>query len=315
MAGRSGESGNAGVRGALLVVVAVGCIFAVTHLTDVGAAIVRAIGDETAQGNLSVSGVATPSPAPSAAVNNAAPVAGRCVTYPATGSPTGRSVFIDPGHGGPDPGVVGDTGGAPVMEKVVALAVAKRVTGLLQNGGYRVIMSRMGDTAVASNLPSNGGLSPDDIRADLLARIACANRSGADVLVSIHFNGVNDPSVAGSETFYDAIRPFAASNHRLAIDLERSITTAIGSTNLGVWPDDENVGAALSPAGSVYGHLIELGPPSPGYVDAPSLMPGALVEPLFLSNRMDAQKAADPHTQQLIALAIDAGVVAYFGGA
>jgi N-acetylmuramoyl-L-alanine amidase len=201
------------------------------------------------------------------------------------------------------------------MEKVVALAVAKRVTGLLQNGGYRVIMSRMGDTAVASNLPSNGGLSPDDIRADLLARIACANRSGADVLVSIHFNGVNDPSVAGSATFYDAIRPFAASNHRLAIDLERSITTAIGSTNLGVWPDDENVGPALSPAGSVYGHLIELGPPSPGYVDTPSLMPGALVEPLFLSNRMDAQKAADPHTQQLIALAIDAGVVAYFGGA
>jgi N-acetylmuramoyl-L-alanine amidase len=236
------------------------------------------------------------------------------VTYPANGAPTGRSVFVDPGHGGPDPGAVGAAGGTQVIEKVVALAVAKRVTGLLQNGGYRVIMSRTGDSSVAS-LPSNTALSPDDIRSDLLARIACANRSGADVLLSIHFNGVDDASVSGSETFYDAIRPFAANNHRLAIDLERSITTAIGSTNLGVWPDDQNVGPALSPAGSVYGHLIVLGPPSPGYVDTPSEMPGALVEPLFLSNRMDAQKAADPRIQEQIAVAIDAGVVAYFGGA
>lgn len=321
MAGRSHQSAKAGVRGALLVVVAAGSVLAATHLPDLGAAITRAIGDGIAQWNQSVDGTATASPAAggaapaTAGVDAPAAAQGRCVTFPAAGAPSGRSVFIDPGHGGPDPGVVGEVDGAAVMEKTLTLAVAKRVTGLLQNAGYRVIMSRTGDSAVAANLPSNADLSADDIRSDLLARIACANRSGADLLVSIHFNGVDDASVSGSETYYDAMRPFAASNHRLALDLERSITAAIGSVNLGVWPDDQNVGPALSPEGSVYGHLIVLGPPSPGYVDAPSQMPGALVEPLFLSNGIDAKEAADPRTQQLMALAIDAAITAYFSGA
>lgn len=297
-------------RATLLTVIAAACIFAVMHVTDIGAAIVRAI--DGASGRESP--LAT-SPAPSGSIGAPAFSGGKCVTFPAAGVPSGQSVFVDPGHGGPDPGAVGEASGKPVQEKVVTLAVARRLTALLQNDGYRVIMSRTGDSSVAGSVPSDGGLSPDDIRRDLLARIACANASGANLLVSIHFNGSDDASVAGSEAFYDSMRPFSAANHRLAIDLERSITAAIGTTNLGVWPDDQNVGPALSPAGAVYGHLIELGPPSPGYVDVPSQMPGALVEPLFLTNANEAKQAADPLTQQLLATAIDAGVRAYFGGA
>ena len=311
MAERAQEVGNAGVRGVLLVAVAAACVVAVTQLPDLEAAILRAIPKAPA------SGVATPltPPAPGfGAANGIATASGACVTYPALGVSSGKSVFVDAGHGGPDPGVIGAAGGAPLMEKAVTLGVAKRLTGLLQNDGYRVVMSRNGDSGVAAGLPSDGNLSVDDIHRDLLARIACANKSGADVLVSVHFNGVDDPNVGGSEAFYDAVRQFAANNHRLAIDLERSITGTIGSADLGVWPDDENVGPALSPAGAVYGHLVVLGPPSPGYVDTPSQMPGALVEPLFLSNSADARRAADPRTQQLIAVAIEDGVRAYFAG-
>jgi N-acetylmuramoyl-L-alanine amidase len=201
------------------------------------------------------------------------------------------------------------------MEKAVTLAVAKRLTPLLQNDGYQVIMSRTSDSLVDVNPRSSDHLTADDIRRDLLARIACANAAGANLLVAIHFNGLEDPSVSGSESFYDTARPFASSNRRLAIDLQRSITSALHTANLGVWPDDENVGPALSAAGSVYGHLIELGPPSPGYVDNPSQMPGALVEPLFLSNALNARDAADPAVQLRIAVAIESGIRDYFAGA
>jgi N-acetylmuramoyl-L-alanine amidase len=300
-------------------VIAVASVFVATHITDLGAAIVRAVGTApVASPNAAVPAIATPAPATShsaaAAAQPAAPAGGTCIGFPAGGSPSGRTVFVDAGHGGPDPGATGEAGGARVVEKAVTLAVAKLLTPLLQNDGYKVVMSRTGDSFVAANPPSNGVLSADDIRRDLLARIACANRSGANLLISIHFNALNDASVAGSETFYDAVRPFAAGNRRLAIDLERSMTATLGSANLGVWPDDQNVGPALSPAGAVYGHFIELGPPSPGYVDSPSQMTGALVEPLFLSNRSDAQEASNPGEQQLIALAIARGIRSYFNG-
>ena len=51
------------------------------------------------------------------------------------------------------------------------------------------------------------------------------------------------------------------------------------------------------------------GPASSGWVDNPSQMPGALVEPLFLSNPKEAALAADPAVQRQIALALEAGLV------
>jgi N-acetylmuramoyl-L-alanine amidase len=307
----------------MLIAVAVACVIAVMHLNDLQAAVMGVAGmaaplaGPTAVVPTGPSPATDASPAPAPVGQPAAPGGAHrtCVSFPPAESPSGQTVFVDAGHGGPDPGVVGEAGSGPVTEKAVTLAVATRLTPLLQHDGYRVVMSRTSDSFVAANPSSGGSLTADDIRRDLLARIACANAAGANLLLSIHFNGLTDPSIGGSETFYDAARPFAASNRRLALDLQRSITSALGSANLGVWPDDQNVGPALSAAGSLYGHLIELGPPSPGYVDKPSQMPGALVEPLFLSNPPNARQAADPVVQQRIAVAIDSGIRGYFSGA
>jgi N-acetylmuramoyl-L-alanine amidase len=41
-------------------------------------------------------------------------------------------------------------------------------------------------------------------------------------------------------------------------------------------------------------------------------MPGALVEPLFMTNRKEAQIASDPAGQQAIAQALEAGVMKFF---
>ncbi len=47
---------------------------------------------------------------------------GACMSYAPSGGRSGPTVFIDPGHGGLDPGVVTVVGGRQVLEKHLTLA-------------------------------------------------------------------------------------------------------------------------------------------------------------------------------------------------
>jgi N-acetylmuramoyl-L-alanine amidase len=241
---------------------------------------------------------------------------GACVAFAPTRGHSDQTVFIDAGHGGLDPGVVGTTtSGRTVLEKDAALAVASRLAGLLRGDGYSVVMARTRDTTVLklSTADSNyGAITSSAVRRDLAARAACANASGADALISIHFDAFSDPSVGGTETFYNSVRPFAAANHRLATNLQAALVARLGADDRGVWTDDQIAAPTLTGSGQSYNHLIELGPRSPGWVDNPSQMPGALVEPLFMTNRKEAQIASDPAGQQAIAQALEAGVMKFF---
>src|SRR5260370_14735388 len=149
------------------------------------------------------------------------------------------------------------------------------------------------------------------VHCDLAARAACANAAGANVLISIHFDGFSDPSVGGTETFYDAARPFAAANHRLAADLQSALVARLGVADRGVFTDDQLAAPTLTASGDSYNHLIELGPQSPRWVDDPSQMPGALVEPLFITNPAEAQVASHPAGQQRIQEALAAGLLTF----
>jgi N-acetylmuramoyl-L-alanine amidase len=244
--------------------------------------------------------------------------AGACMSFaPATGATGARTVFIDPGHGGPDPGVVVAAGASPLLEKDVTLGVATRLVALLRTDGYRVVMSRVTDAPVASLGAIDtisGALTAAAVHKDLIARVACANAAGASVLLSIHFNAFDDPSVGGAETFFDTARPFAGQSRRLAGDIQSAVVAAIGAPDRGVWTDDQAVGPALTPAGSTYGHLIELGPAEQGWVDNPSRMAGALVEPLFLTDPVEARYVAQPAGQGRIAEALRTGLETYLEG-
>ncbi|HUY73012.1 MAG TPA: N-acetylmuramoyl-L-alanine amidase [Candidatus Dormibacteraeota bacterium] len=244
--------------------------------------------------------------------------AGACISYPAAGAQTGKTVFIDAGHGGLDPGVVGSAGGKQVLEKDATLAVATRLGALLRADGYGVVMARTQDSSVTKLAASDsitGALTNSAEHRDLVTRVACANAADASVLVSIHFDGFSDPTVGGTETFYDAARPFAATSKRLAADLQAGLVAGLGTSDRGVWTDDQLAAPALTSSGDSYGHLIELGPASAGWVDDPSQMPGALVEPLFITNPAEAQIASDPAGQQRIAQAMEAALVKFFSGA
>ena len=242
---------------------------------------------------------------------------GACVAFEPAGGRYSKTVFIDPGHGGLDPGVVGSASGRQVLEKTVALNVATRLGQLLRSDGYRVVLSRTGDTSVIKLADSDsvdGAMTASAVHRDLLTRAACANAANASALLSIHFDAFGDPSVGGTETFYDAARSFANDSKRLASEMQTALVAALGTSDRGIWTDDQLVAPTLTSSGATYGHLIELGPAEPGYVDDPSMMPGALVEPLFLTNVAEARLAGSESGQQRIAAALRDGLEKYLTG-
>ncbi len=72
------------------------------------------------------------------------------------------------------------------------------------------------------------------------------------------------------------------------------------------------MGSAITAADRAYRHLILLGPAKAGYFTTPSRMPGALVEPLFVTDPFEASLTASVRGQHVIALGIAEAVDQYF---
>jgi uncharacterized lipoprotein YddW (UPF0748 family) len=90
-------------------------------------------------------------------------------------------VFVDPGHGGSDPGTLGFAG---TEEKVNNLSMSFKTRDLLRAYGFDVMMSR-----------------ESDIYIGLTERATMANNWKSSIFVSIHQNAFSDPAVHGIETY------------------------------------------------------------------------------------------------------------------
>jgi N-acetylmuramoyl-L-alanine amidase len=244
---------------------------------------------------------------------------GACLAFDPAVPARHLTVFLDAGHGGPDPGAVGRTeSGRTIHEADETLAVELDAMALLRAGGLRVVVSRTRDSTVLRLRPgemSGRVMTVGGSHADLLARVACANDARADVLVGIYFDAGASGN-AGCVTGYDAVRPFAAKNLRLAKLLQTDVLGAMNARGWGI-PDggvrsDVGLGSALTSTALSYGHLVLLGPADRGYVPAPSRMPGALIEPLFITDPFEGSIAASAGGQKVIAGAIAKAVEQYF---
>jgi len=241
---------------------------------------------------------------------------GTCIDYSPTGTDRHLTVFIDPGHGGPDPGGVG----IGLQEKDVTLAVGLKLRERLRADGFHVVMSRVTDTSVAKLADDqvvNGAITDTGAHIDTVARIDCANSSGAQALVAIHFNAFSDPSASGSETFYDDVRGFSSASLRLANDLDSSLQSSFTASgwqvyDRGVLSDADTGASGLTAAADAYGRLMEIGPAQSGWNNHPTTMPGALVEPLFLTAPAEAAVAGSQSGQNTIAAGLEQGLLAYF---
>mgnify|MGYP004530144905 FL=1 len=147
---------------------------------------------------------------------------------PQTPVPTGgKTVVIDAGHGGTDPGASGSTGGKTYQEKAINLSVARKVRDILVENGVNVIMTREGDT-----YPT------------LTERSDIANLHGAVIFTSIHSNSANSSSATGFEVYYSNQNNSNAtglSSSELASSVSRSIAQNINLRNRGVKTADHVV--------------------------------------------------------------------------
>ncbi|MFC0297432.1 N-acetylmuramoyl-L-alanine amidase CwlD [Geobacillus jurassicus] len=191
---------------------------------------------------------------------------------------SGRIIVLDPGHGGPDGGAVG----GEVVEKDIALNVAKKLRDYLQQQGALVLMTRETDRDLAS--PSTRGYSRRKTE-DLLERTAFVNRSNADLFISIHLNAIPSPRWRGAQTFYYGS---FIENERLAKFIQEELRRNL-----------ENTHRLAKMIDTVY--LLKH-----------AKIPGALVEVGFLSNPDERELLASDGYQTKLAASIYKGVLRYF---
>jgi N-acetylmuramoyl-L-alanine amidase len=131
----------------------------------------------------------------------------------------GKVIALDAGHGGPDHGAIGVSGGA---EKDYTLATVLILKEMLEKEGAEVVLTRHADY-----LPGYKRLSDLERLAELIrTRTDIANANNADVLVSVHNDSNPDPAVTGTSTYYWR-------SPILARTVQSHLVAALGSRDIG----------------------------------------------------------------------------------
>ena len=220
-----------------------------------------------------------------------------------------KTVVVDPGHGGKDPGA-SDNG---VIEKNVNLAVGLELEKVLSAKGYRVVMTRN-----------------TDIYLTLQERTDIANREEADLFVSVHVNALpSKKSLAGFEIYImalptdkDAMELAKVENREYVEGKGMDVANVDRRTEmllkiLGDMQQNNKISestdfaAALYNAGAVNGLPMRRIAQAPFFVLRGAGMPAVLLEVGFLTNSAEAQNLVNPVYQQRIAQAMAAGIVNY----
>jgi N-acetylmuramoyl-L-alanine amidase len=174
----------------------------------------------------------------------------------------GKVIILDPGHGGDDPGASSDSG---TPEKVLTLKTAQRAAELLREAGAKVYLTRN-----------------EDRRSNLQDVMEFANKTDADIFISIHYNSTYSSKISGSETYY-----YNPVSRRFAEAMHEAIVRGIGQRDRGL-------------------HRVRF------YTVNHARMPSVLLEPVYLSNPEEKEMANSSSFRERLAAAIVKGVKRYF---
>jgi len=188
----------------------------------------------------------------------------------------GKTIVIDPGHGGPDGGAVGKD---ETNEKDIALQVAKNTRDYLQQAGAIVYMTREEDKDLAGDNVSGNRKS-----ADIRNRLKFIHAKDPDLFVTIHLNALPSKRWSGAQTFY---YPSLPENKHLATMIQEEIIHNLENTN--------RVPLQMN-------HI---------YLLKNAEVPGALVEIGFLSNDEELELLKDKKYQDQMAASIYKGIIRY----
>ena len=189
----------------------------------------------------------------------------------------GKTIVIDPGHGGNDAGAIGPSG---VMEKTVTLKVALALAKLLEDEGADVIMTRRTDVEVAPR-----GRHATDIE-ELKSRCDVANDAEADIFISIHADSFTNPAARGTTCYY--FGEGAPESKKLAENIHPALIEQLKTPSRGTKPCNF-------------------------YVVRNTDMPAILVELAFISNPQEEKLLNSKDGVEKAAQGILDGIEDYFG--
>jgi len=231
-------------------------------------------------------------------------------TEPVPSSNRDVIVAIDAGHGGKDPGAVGQRN---TKEKDIVLSVARRLEQrFLNTPGVKPVMIRNSDHFVA-----------------LRERLRVARRLNADVFVSIHADAFKRKSAHGSSVYALSLKGATSEAAKWLANKETEQAALFGDVELDGLSDtlkstlldlaqNATLEASLDVGGEVLTQLKKIGPVHKAQVEqAPFAVlkspdiPSVLVETAFISNLREERKLNNPQFQDQLATAIQTGVVHY----
>lgn len=122
----------------------------------------------------------------------------------------GKVIYIDPGHGGLDPGTIYKN----IYEKDLNLQISKKLKKVLENDGAIVYLTRYSDYDLSTNN------TIERKKSDLNNRAKIINKSKADVYISIHLNSIKSSAWSGAQVFYDDINK---NNKKLANIMQKAL--------------------------------------------------------------------------------------------
>lgn len=191
---------------------------------------------------------------------------------------SGKTIVIDPGHGGPDGGASGKD---KTQEKDIALIVSKKLQSYLQQSGALTYLTREEDKDLASG--DTTGLSRRKAE-DIRNRLEFIHDKKADFFLTVHLNALPSTRWKGAQTFY---YPKFEENQHLAKMIQDEIIRNLENTNR----------TPLAINGI--------------YLLKNAEVPGALVEIGFLSNEQERELLKQEDYQEKIAASIYKGVLRY----
>ncbi|MBL6615572.1 MAG: N-acetylmuramoyl-L-alanine amidase [Reyranella sp.] len=226
--------------------------------------------------------------------------------------PRPKLVFLDPGHGGRDPGALGVRG---TQEKGVVMAIARDLQReLLAGNRYRVLLSRTFDAYVP-----------------LRERVARAQAAKADLFLSLHADSCADSSVRGASVYTlsevasdrEAAALAARENRadavvsgvKLANESDVAARTLVAMSQRGTMNDSRRLAETIVRTfGSGGVRLLPHTHRQAGFavLTSPDI-PAALVELGYLSNPQDEKLLTVRQHQMALARALRASVDAHFG--
>ena len=193
-------------------------------------------------------------------------------------APTNR-IIIDAGHGFPDGGAIGISG---TIESTLNLKIAKHTQKALEEKGFKVIMTRTDEHALADD----GKTIAEKKRSDMNKRLDIINTSEADMFVSIHINKFTDSRYRGAQVIYSG--NFVQSEN-LASFIQ---------TELNALPDNKSKRQENKAPGNIF--LLKR-----------ATIPAVIVECGFSSNFAEEQLLISDKYQKELAKAIADGIEKY----